>query len=170
MISLPHGVTDPLHIDEPFPTWMLWAGALVLWLLYRLYRRWREHPAEPAKPVRKLRPKAPGRGRIGNTIEDIRRRALLQKAYRTGCHELAEALREHLDVRFETGESLTSLTAIEMADRFGDTAFARFFSLLSQLQFRRREPTQSDFEGACALALDVVVDVDSGVRSGRSAS
>lgn len=170
MTSLPHGVTDPLHIDEPFPTWALWASALVLWLLYRLYRRWRERPAESAKQVREPRPNAPSHNPIGNRIENIRSRALLQKAYRKGCHELAEALREHLAERLEAGQSLTSLTAIEMADRFGDAAFARFFGLLSRLQFHRREPSQSDFEGACELALEVVVDVGAGARAGRSPS
>jgi hypothetical protein len=95
---------------------------------------------------------------------------VLQEAYRKGCHELAAALREHLGEQLESGHAVATLTAAEMADRFGDTGFARFFDLLSQLQFHRRQPTRSDFEGACELALEVVVDVGGGGRSGRSRS
>lgn len=160
MTSLPHGLADPLHIDEPFPLWTLVAGALVLWLLYRMVRSLRERlTVRPASvPVAIPTEKPPEDGGIASVIEAIRRRYRRHEAYRHGCHELASALREHFDRSAEkptTSDSLTTLTAAEMARNLGDSAVARLFGLLAQLQFYRRAPTRSDFDGACDLALEV---------------
>ena len=48
-------------------------------------------------------------------------------------------------------------TVREIEASVGDTAVSRLFSLLATLQFSRNPPDESDFEGACALALDVSV-------------
>ena len=93
--------------------------------------------------------------RIATVIEAIRRRYREREAYRPGCHKLAAALREHFGRDLEGRDSLTTLTVTEMARLIGDTPVARLFGLLSELQFYRRVPTESDFDGACDLALEV---------------
>lgn len=173
MNPLPHGIADPLHIDEPFPTWALVAAALGVWLLYRLFRYVRDRPAVPL-PVLESSPAPAQDGRIGSVIEAIRRRAFERNALRAGCHELAAALREHFGRNLAPGVSLEHLTASEIERRLGDTAVSRYFRLLSGLQFLRRPPTASDFDGACDLALEVVVhatatpSAPSAVRAARA--
>ncbi|MFQ5527331.1 MAG: hypothetical protein ACE5GX_13845 [Thermoanaerobaculia bacterium] len=158
MIGLPHGLAEPLHIDEPFPTWKLVVAALVAWLLYRL-ARWflaRLSAARAAVP-RLPPPRIPASGIVG-LIGEIRRR--YHGDYRRGCHELAAALRRHFGQESGTRSSVRrhpfpKLTVGEIRARIGDTAISRLFGLLAELQFFRREPTKSDFEGACDLAIDV---------------
>ena len=155
MSALPHGVADPLHINEPFPIWTLVVAGLMLWLLYRLVRFLKQRSAEAISPPPSPSLPAPRSSRIAAVIEDIRRRYRERKAYRSGCHELAAALREHFDSGHSTKDPMTTLTAAEMTRRIGDTAVSRLFGVLSELQFYRRPPTQSDFDGACDLALEV---------------
>lgn len=170
MSGLPFGIAEPLHIEEPFPAWKVVLAALVLWLLYRLaralYRRL-QRAAQAPRPA--APPPPPLLGGIGAVIDDIRRR--YQTDYRRGCHALAEALRRHFDRAKLPGSAgrapYPTLTAREIERHIGDTALTRFFALLSELQFHRREPTQSDFEGACELAAVVA---ESAVASTHSSA
>lgn len=159
MSSLPHGITGALHIDEPFPRWTLLAAALLLWLLYRLYSRLRERLAESPAPSAPPAPAEPDPAGFGARVDAIRRRTLASGTYREGCHELAAELRAYCARYLEPGASLLHLTAAEIARRVGDTAVARFFGLLARLQFHRRPPSRSDFDGACDLAIAVAVGV-----------
>lgn len=149
MIGLPHGFTEPLHIDKPLPygliATLLVLIALLVWLIHR--RRKRKSQEPPTPPRRRRRPG------IRGAIESLRRKHLKGKNFRLACHELAAALRDHFDR--ETGHPISSLTTREMIARIGDTALTRMFGLLAQLQFSRSKPSRSDFEGACDLALDV---------------
>lgn len=167
MSSLPHPITEALHIDEPFPTWTLLVAALLLWALYRGYRYWRARAAAaPSEPVRAAPPPPEGE-RIVSVIEAIRQRTLEQHAYRAGCHQLAAALKEHFGRSLSPERSFERMTASEIARRIGDGAVSRYFDLLSRLQFFRRPPSRNDFDGACDLALDVVVTTSATARSRR---
>ena len=53
------------------------------------------------------------------------------------------------------GPRFTRMTAREIEDRVGERPATRLLALLSDLQFGRREPGRSDFEGACKLAAEV---------------
>ena len=158
MKGLPFGLAEPLHIEEPFPTWKLVLAGLVLWLIYRLLRllwRWLQRVEVPASPV----PPAPPSFLDGFAVavDEIRRR--YGDDYRRGCHALAEALRGHFDALELPGSAgrapYPTLTAREIEGQLGDTPVSRLFTLLSDLQFYPREPTKGDFEGACELAVDV---------------
>lgn len=166
MSALPHPITDALHIEEPFPVWTLLAGALALWLLYRLARRWSNRPVAPVAPVAPP-PEPAGASRVVALIEAIRRETLEQRSYRAGCHRLAAALKEHFGASLWSQRSFEHLTAAEIAVRIGDGPVSRFFSMLSELQFYRPPPSRSDFDGACDLALDVVVGAASSARPRR---
>ncbi len=155
MEELPAGLADPLHLAQPFPFRTLAVIGLLavlalLWMLWRRLRR-RRPPAPAAAVSPPLSPPAAG---IGAAITAIRGR-FLDADRRRGCHQLSETLRAHLERggrhRFST------LTAGEIAAAIGDVAVARFFDLLADLQFGRREPSRSDFDGLCDLACDVVV-------------
>lgn len=167
MNALPHGIADPLHINEPFPLWMVLAAGLLLWLLYRLFRLVQRRRAEPPPSVVAPPPIPAGASGIATVIEAIRRRYRKRKAHRHGCHKLAAALRKHFDRDLERKASLATLTAAEMTRLIGDTPVARLFGVLSELQFYRRPPTRGDFEGACDLALEVA---ESRSRFGKDGS
>lgn len=166
MSELPHGITDPLHIEPPFPTWAVILGVLLLWFVYRLLKAWKERSAGDGSRVEVPAPAPPKQSRIGAVIKDIRTAALAEGAYRRGCHQLAAVLREHCDRYLDRGGALAHLTAAEMALRLGDTALTRYFDRLSRLQFERRPPTRREFDEACDLALDVAVDLVT-ERAGR---
>ena len=105
---------------------------------------------------------APARSRgkygIGSAIAAILDRHLQSKSYRRGCHELSGALRTHWE---ESGlvrraGRFTRMTAREIHGRVGERPATRLLSLLSELQFGRRQPTRGDFKGACELATELV--------------
>ena len=150
MSDLPFGFTDALHINEPFPWRGIVFAFLLLWLLYRFIKSLRRERVVSAPP-----PSAPvrTRSRFAQEIQRLRKRYLSSKDFRAGCHELADLLRQHFESKRKHPFSV--LTAREIERRVGDSAVSRLFSLLADLQFSRRPPSKSDFEGACDLALDV---------------
>ena len=150
MSGLPFGLTEPLHLDEPFPWRAIVVAILLLWLLARFLRSLRRNRQEP--PAEPVPPPVP-RSRIAEEIRALRTRYGRSKDFRAGCHELAEMLRSFFEAKRDV--PFSTLTVGEMKPKLGDTAVVRFFSLLADLQFSRRTPTKSDFEGACDLALDV---------------
>lgn len=165
MTSLPHGFTEPLHILEPFPWGRLLllglvatlVAALVL-LLWRWWRRSRSAtPAVPAAP-----PPPPAIPGILDSLEELRRRYLESALHRQGCHALSELLRRHFGGHHDL--PFVFLTAQEIAGRAGDTAMTRLLRVLSDLQFARRPPGAGDFDGACDLARDVLLDLNRGSR------
>lgn len=152
MNDLPFGLTDALHINEPFPWRGIALAILVLWLLYRFVRSLRrERSDEKPPPARVTLP----RGQFAQDVKRLRERYLATEDFRAGCHELAGLLRRHFGAK--RGLPFPVLTVQEIEERLGDTALARLFGLLETLQFSRTPPDKSDFEGACALAIDVSV-------------
>ena len=149
MNELPFGFTDALHIDEPFPWRNIVFTLLLLWLLYRFVRSLKRDspPKRPSAPARQPR------SRFGQQISALRKRYRRSKDFRAGCHELSEILRQHFEAKRKKPFSV--LTVGEIQEEIGDGAVSRLFSLLANLQFSRQEPSKSDFEGACDLALDV---------------
>lgn len=155
--ALPGDLAEVLHILDPstgegFP-WRL-PGLLLaalLWLWLR--RRWRwEPPPPPAAP-----PKAPivpsqGDSRLAAQIAELRGSVLISGQFRQGCHRLAELLRQRGEE--VEGRPLSRWTAGEIAGYLGDSALSRVVTLLAELQFGRRVPNQSDFEGVCELAAE----------------
>lgn len=163
-LPLPAPPAGPLHYPSPpscawLAVWLLLIAALAAWLARLLWRRWRRHL--DALPPPQRRPAAPRRDRAGiaSAIAGIRDRHLEDGTYRLGCHELSGALRGHWEERGlarTTGQRFTRMTAREIEGRVGEHPATRLLSLLSELQFGRREPSRDDFQGACELAGELV--------------
>ncbi len=163
-VPLPGPLAGPLHFPSPpscawLLVWLLLLAGLLFWLGRLLWRRLRR--ALAARPARPVPPPPPPRsaGGIFSAIASILERHLRAESYRQGCHELSGALRRHWEesglVR-PAGPPFTRMTAREIAGRIGDRPATRLLSLLSALQFGRREPTRKDFQGVCELAAELV--------------
>ena len=157
MSDLPHGLTEPLRYLQPFPWPALVAAglalALALAVALALRRRPRRAPAPPAAA-----PVAPAAAVAGGALAELRglrRRHLEAATYRRGCHDLSAFLRRHLEATRR--RPFSSWTAREVRRAEGDTAFSRLLALVSELQFSRRPPARSDFEGICDLAGELLV-------------
>lgn len=165
-VPLPGRLAGPLHFPSPpscawLLVWLLLIAGLAFWLgrlLWRRLRRWLA--ARPPRPA-PAPPPPPAAAGIFATISGILGRHLQAGSYRQGCHELSGALRRHWEERGlvrSAGPPFTRLTAREIADRVGDRPATRLLSLLSTLQFGRREPTRQDLEGACKLAGELLAE------------
>ena len=165
-IPLPGPMAGALHFPSPpscawLLVWVLLVTGLLFWLGRLLWRRLRRAlAARPAPPVPHPAPPR-GTGGIFSAIAAILERNLQAESYRQGCHELSGALRQHWEesglVR-PAGPPFTRMTAREIAGRVGERPATRLLSLLSALQFGRREPTRKDFQGACELAGELVAE------------
>lgn len=155
MSSLPGDLADPLHLLEPFPYKTLLVAAAVLgYLLWRLIRRLhRRKLAAPQPAPRSVPAAAAAAAPIAERIEALWRRFRETGRFREGCHELAGLLRAQLEA--ERRRRFSSLTAGEIGRHLGDSPWSRLFSLLAGLQFGRRPPSRSDFQGVCELAAEV---------------
>lgn len=159
--ELPAGLAEPLHILEP--TWqkavafilLALSLALTLWLL----RRWRRRAAAPAEaPPQPPSPSAPARAPSG--IDGAVR--ALRDEYRTrrreGCHELSVLLRAHFERRAgsrRSRRSFATLTAREVGRLLGKEAVREHLLQLSDLQFRRHEPSEREFDRICDRSVEV---------------
>ena len=163
-VPLPGELAGPLHFPSSpscvwLVVWFLLIMALVAWLgrlLWKRLRRWVDSRAKPGP-----RPRQRPRGAFGiqSAIATILDRHLQSETYRQGCHELSGALRSHWEERGmvrPVGPRFTRMTAREIEDRVGDRPESRLMSVLSELQFGRREPSRNDFTGACKLAGELV--------------
>ena len=149
MNRLPSGLADPLRIGPPFPWWLLLAGALLLAAALLLLWRRSRRPATVAPS-----PPPPGRMSILSAIRALKNRYHKASSFRQACHELSTLLRAHFEQRHR--KPFTTETSREIGQRLGDTALSRFFSLMSETQFRRHEPQKNDFDGLCDLAEGLV--------------
>jgi hypothetical protein len=153
---LPAGLADPLHLSVPIPWktifvvggWLL-AIALLLWLIRLWLRRRREAAARRPAPVPPPLPQ-PG---LADAIEALRRKHRKSGAFRAACHELSTLLRGYFER--SSRRPYSTLTAGEIRRQVGDGTTSRFFGILAELQFRRRQPTGNDLDGVCDLALEV---------------
>ena len=150
MNRLPSGLADPLHIEPPFPWWALVVLLLILLTVLWVWLRRRRAPT--ARPP--LPPPAPvGKVTLFSAIRDLRERYQKRGSFRRACHELSGLLRVHFE---KAGKHpFSTLTSREIGRAVGDTALSRFFSRMSDMQFRRREPSKSDFHGLCEVAEDL---------------
>lgn len=154
LTDLPHGLTEPLHYLDPFPWVAMAVTALALGLaLFVWWRLRRNSGPEKAIAGPAAGPPQPVAG-IEAELGRLRHRHLERESYRTGCHELSTLLRDHLESIHRRPFSRWTAREVERAE--GDTVWARLLSLVSDLQFGRRPPRRSDFEGACDLASDVL--------------
>ncbi len=152
--DLPADLVAPLHLPDPYPhpAWLWLAALLLLALLWTWWRRSRRRRAQttpwtPPPPA----PAAAASG-ISAAIDEILHR-YKDTDRRQGCHRLSETLRVHLETK--TRKRCTTFTVREIATELGDQAVAAFFELLRDLQFGRREPSRSNFEGICEMATAV---------------
>lgn len=165
-VPLPGAPAGPLHFPSPpscawLLVWALLVAGLVVWLGRLLWRRLRRYlDSRPPRPVRAAAPQTGRRG-ILSAIAAILDRHQQSESYRQGCHELSGALRQHWEqsgLVKPAGPRFSRMTAREIEDWVGDRPATRLLSLLSQLQFGRREPSRGDFQGACKLAIEQVVE------------
>lgn len=154
---LPVDLEDVLHLLDPQPqdtssTWLfgLLASLTILAFLSWLARR-RKSTAPVAQPAPR-RPKAQNASVLARHIDELRTEILDSGRFRQGCHRLAVLLRQ----RGETVEAkpMTRWTSGQIGGFLGDVPMSRVIALLTELQFGRNEPDQSDFEGVCELARD----------------
>lgn len=153
--TLPHGLADGLHLLEPsaFP----WSGLLLALLalagLWWWLRRRRRKPVPP-EPAPAPTAKAPSRSAYGiqARIEGLRQQ--YREDLRVGVHALAAVTREHLEEGLDL-PAPQALTALEVSAYFPE-AIGRLMLRISDLQWRRREPTKHDFNQACSLAITVL--------------
>lgn len=160
LTDLPHGLTEALHYQEPFP-WIWWVATMLAVALGAFVWWWlRRRPARAGTGA--IPEPETGTAPIGIEAElgRLRRRHLAGESYRDGCHDLSELLRGHLERTRRRPFSRWTAREAERAE--GDTVWTRLLSLLSDLQFSRRPPRRSDFEGACDLARDVLAVEGSG--------
>ncbi len=150
---LPADLAPVEHMMEPSSNWpWIVAAALAAWFLRAWWLRRRPAPVFSPAPTLQTEPPVPSLHGIAGEIEALRAR--YHDDYRRGCHELAELLREHSE-RSSTRD-FNVLTAREIARTLGETALARVFLLLSDLQFGRKEPDASDFHGICDIAQETL--------------
>jgi hypothetical protein len=163
-VPLPGELAGPLHYPAPpscawLVVWFLLVAGLVIWLGRLLWRRLASYlESRPSPPKRRLARKPVPFG-INTAIAKILRRHLKAGTFRQGCHELSEALKIYWEDRgldHSPGVRFTRMTAREIEGRVGDQPASRLITLLSQLQFGRREPSRDDLQGACDLATDLV--------------
>ena len=163
-VPLPGELAGPLHFPSSpsclwLVVWFLLVMALAAWLGRRLWKRFRRWVDSRPKPSPRPRTRPRGVFGIGSAIATILDRHLQSETYRQGCHELSGALRTYWEERGlvrQAGPRLTRMTAREIEDRVGDRPESRLMSVLSELQFGRREPSRNDFTGACKLAAELV--------------
>lgn len=156
MKRLPADLADPLHLTVPIPwktIFVIGALLLVTTLLLWLIRVWlRRRRAAAAKRPPALPPLLSPSGIVA-AIEAVRLQHHRTRAFRAACHEISTLLRHYFED--STKKPYSTLTAGEIRREVGDSATARFFSFLAELQFRREQPTGNDLDGLCDLALEV---------------
>ncbi len=155
---LPVDLADVLHLLDPQPqdpqSWTLLYGLLaslaILGLLSWLSRR-KKPMAQPIRPAPRP-PKVDTASVLARHIDALRTEILDNGRFRQGCHRLAVLLRQ----RGEAVEAkpMTRWTSGQIDGFLGDVPMSRVIHLLTDLQFGRKDPDQSDFEGVCELARD----------------
>lgn len=153
---LPGELAEPLHFPHPgLARWPLLA-LLALAILWALYRRWlrrrsraRDAPVESAPK----RPRREPRGRkaptFGQMLHALQKRILASRAYRDGCHDLAYMLKGYFEsTGLGSGRRVrwTRMTAREVRRATGGVAASELLVKLSDLRFRRDEPTRGEFQ------------------------
>ncbi|MEM1177666.1 MAG: hypothetical protein AAGM22_04945 [Acidobacteriota bacterium] len=144
--TLPHGLADGLHVLEPSSIpwgWALFLGlcALALWL-WRRRRRQRPPAAPRPAPAPSPAPRPEPAGGIIARIEALRKQ--YRDDRRAGVHALASVTRSTLDTGSGAAPSKT-LTALEISSRFSGP-IGRLMMQISELQWRRLEPSEREFE------------------------
>ena len=163
-VPLPGPLAGPLHYPSPpscawLVVWFLLIAALVGWLARLLWRRFSRYLESRPRPQTRPPASRPSHWGIDSAIGSILHRHLGAGTYRQGCHDLSGALRRHWEERGLVRPArapFTRMTAREIEGRVGDRPASRLLSLLSQLQFGRREPSRDDLQGACDLATELV--------------
>jgi len=153
---LPGELAEPLHFPHPgLARWPLLA-LLALAILWALYRRWlrrrRSRAGETPAASAPKRPRREPRGRkaptFGQVLYALQKRILASRAYRDGCHDLARLLKEYFESKgLGSGKRVhcTRMTAREVRRATGSVAASELLVKLSDLRFRRDEPTRGEF-------------------------
>lgn len=163
--ELPAGLTDPLHLLEPWwhspERWLPAVLALLLfwWWLRRRSRRPAPtvRPAPPPAPL----PAPPRADSLAVAIRELRDRYRASGDLREGLHRLSALLREHLLAFLPWEERHPGHTALELARRFDDTPSGPLLRVLSDLGFAGREPTRDGYDDAFRVAEVVARDLAS---------
>ncbi|MDY7093627.1 MAG: hypothetical protein SX243_11715 [Acidobacteriota bacterium] len=158
--ELPAGLGDPLHLDEPWLwTWVLWALALLvidLWWWRGIVsglRRLDRAASAPAPVPAAVESPGP------DWVQRLHRTHAEAGTYRRGFHALSELVRQDLDAAHGGGGLWARFTARELEEHSQATrhpAALRFLRMLERHQFRRRDPTESDWGRMCRLAREVL--------------
>jgi len=147
MKELPHPLWQGLHVLPPhLPTFI--GTLLLLALIGLLVSLWlrRHRPAELVLPPLPRETAPVPRGSLKSRLEAIVRKALSDKNYRRGFHELAAAVRAALSKR--TGLEFDRMTVAEMREVLRGRNLVKALDFVEEGQFGSREPTPADLEQA----------------------
>jgi len=149
MKELPHPLWKALHILPPWLPGLLTMLFVMLLLALPVYLwiRSRRRKAVALPPLPGKQQTSPRRS-LRSLLEEIVRRAITEKNYRRGFHELAAAARQALSRR--TGLEFEKMTVAEMREYLKSGRLLRAMDFLEVQQFGSREPTASELEEALA--------------------
>jgi len=159
--ALPGPLADPLHILPPallpllFVLGSLLIGALFIAGVTFIGSQFRKGAVRPG-----LRP------HISTALEQIeylQREFGKSAEYREGCHRLSLVMKTHFEG--VTGRAVEEMTAGEIRRTFAGSEPAKFFGVLTGLQFHRGEPQPQEFEDICTYSKNVLRSIRKGKAS-----
>lgn len=175
MTPLPEPPAEPLAVLpwlEQLPTLVILGIVLLLIaldLLQRLLSKRKRPVAAAPPPVPAVSPAGAPTADVGFRIGALEEQFLRTKAYREGCHALAEVVKNDLEQR--TGLPVEEMTSSEIEQAFvrgvrvgderdgalvGGPMLGRFMTGLAGRRFGREEPRRRHFVEACNQAREIL--------------
>lgn len=161
---LPADLAEPLHILPPWSLLALLAAVLTMLLALALLlwrrRAVRQDAAAPPPVPPAPAPEAASPVTLAGAIEALQRRYLKTKAFRDGCHALAQLIKTHL--AGVTGLKVEEMTSAEIERAWLDDArpggarLGRFMTGLALQRYGRAEPRRRHFVAACEEARELL--------------
>lgn len=149
--ELPHPLWKALHIFPPGLLSTLFRALLLLFLVGLIFWWWRRRRHNALLPPIPVAPHLRTSGSFKGRVEKILSRAIEEKMYRRGFHELAKLAREALSER--TGLSFGRMTVAEMGAVLSGKKLMESMRMIEDHQFSREKPRASDLEEAAQALI-----------------